>query len=103
MAALRVRCPPAFLRGIAIDQFREAALFAVFRFVLIEESQVVLVERFKEFVPADRLQRLFTGVTGIVDSQHATASCLVRGSDSSGMAMTFRHPATNSFMIGSYF
>ena len=63
---------------VALDQFREATLLAVLRFVLIKKRKVVVVKPFEELVPANRLERALTREARIIDAQQSRTVLTLR-------------------------
>jgi uncharacterized BrkB/YihY/UPF0761 family membrane protein len=58
-------------RSFTADQLVEVAARSAGSFVLHQQSQVALMEFFEEIVPRDRLQTVFSGVTGKIQAQDA--------------------------------
>src|SRR5688572_32887884 len=85
----------------AFDQFRKPADLPVGRLVLIEKRETVSFKAVEELFPRDLLQTLFTGETGIIDSQQAGTVLTFSSLHSRGTSTALVNPLLNFFMIRS--
>src|SRR4051794_3317093 len=72
----------------AAHQLVEPTLRAVGGSVLIDEGQVVVVERPEPFVPGDLLKQLLSTVAGEIDAEHAGVRAPARPAGAGGLAAT---------------
>jgi hypothetical protein len=87
------------LRRFGAHNFVEVAALASGRFLLVQESQVALIEFFKPLVPVNVLQALFTAVTGKVQPEQPDIALVPGALYAGGMRSALLCPAPDLFVI----
>src|SRR4051794_32433730 len=104
-ATLRPRAPPARARGrapspaVSLDQLREPTLLALGRRVLVQEREVVLLERLEPLVPGDLLERVLAAPAGEVDAEDARVVVAPRRLHARRMPAALLDPAPDLVVI----
>lgn len=88
------------LRGFAAYEFVEVAALSACGCVLNDQRETAFVELVEPLVPANLGQRLFAGIAGKIDAQHADIAASACALHTRRPAAALLRPAANLFMVG---
>jgi hypothetical protein len=88
------------MRPVSLHKLAESALFAIRSSILIEESQIALIELGEEGVLVNGRQRILPAVAREINSQHAWVILRAGIIHHRGVAAALRHPLFDALVIG---